>query len=165
MEYVLLHLRWENMLRGVVRKGIAQFSVAFSYGFALSRHASKKILSHFILLYFACWWDFSGTSVHTWSVSQFLYLCSWLLQFSEQSVDSCLLPCITFFYIWISCRICIWICTFFTLVWKLPNPHRNIIFIVPSLSAVTLCKCLCDFAVISLYFLLFSANNYNSRQT
>ena len=29
----------------------------------------------------------------------------------------------------------------------------------------TLYKCLCDFAVLSLCFLLFSANNYNSRQT
>jgi len=36
---------------------------------------------------------------------------------------------------------------------------------LPYQFAVTLCKCLCDFAVISLYFLLFSANNYNSRQT
>lgn len=125
------------MLMGVVRKGIAHFCVAFSYGSASSRHASKcfiqKVPSYFILLYFACCWDFSGTSVHTWSESQFLCLCSWVLQYSEQSVDSCLLPCITFFFIWISCRICIWICTFFTLVWKLPNPHRNIVFIVPSL--------------------------------
>jgi len=46
---------------------------------------------------------------HMVRVSQFLYLCSLLLQYSEQSVDSCLLLCITFFYIWISCWICIWI--------------------------------------------------------
>jgi len=69
MDYVLLHLRWKNMLRGVVRKGIAHFCVAFSYGSASSHHDSKcfiqKVLSHFILLYFACCWDFSGTSVHT----------------------------------------------------------------------------------------------------
>jgi hypothetical protein len=36
---------------------------------------------------------------------------------------------------------------------------------LPCHFAVTLCKCLCDFAVISLYFLLFSDNNYNGRQT
>jgi hypothetical protein len=34
MEYVLLHIRSEHILRGAVRQGIAQVCVAFSYGSA-----------------------------------------------------------------------------------------------------------------------------------
>ena len=140
MEYVLLHLKWENILNGVVRQGIAQFFVAFSYvsaSWVITLPSALSKRSWAIFLYFACCWDFSGTSVHTWSVSHNFYICVHCccnILSNLLTVAYCHALHFSVFglvagYVFGSS----FICTFFTHVWKLPNPHRNIVFIVPSL--------------------------------
>lgn len=106
----------------------------------LSHHTSKwfiqKVLSHFIFLYFACCWDFSGTSLHTWSESHNFYICVHCycsILSNPLTVAYCHalhFSILVVGYVFGSS----FICTFFTLVWKLPNPHRYIVFIIPSLS-------------------------------
>jgi len=159
------------MLRGVVRKGIAHFCVAFSYGSASSRHASKcfiqKVLSHFILLYFACCWDFSGTSVHTWSESHNFSICvhgSCNILSNQLTVAYC--HALHFYLFGLVVGYVFGSVPSSPLSGNcLTHTETLSSLYLPYQFAVTLCKCLCDFAVISLYFLLFSANNYNSRQT
>jgi len=154
MEYVLLYLRWENILRGVVRQRIAQFCVAFSCICFLSHHVSKcfiqKVVSYFIFLYLSCCWDFSGTSVHTWSISQFPYLFIAAAIFWEV----CWQLLIAMHYIFL----------YLDLPSFVPSPlfgncltHTKILssLYLPYQFAVTLCKCLwfcCDFIIFSFVF-------------
>lgn len=134
MEYVLLHLRWENILRGVVRQGIAQFCVAFSYVSAswvitLPSVLSKRswaILFSYILLAAGIFQEHLFTHGQSHNFYICVHCCCNILS-NLLTVAYC--HALNFSVFGSS-----FICTFFTLVWKLPNPHRNIVFIIPSLS-------------------------------